>query len=113
MQNLSEKRLVLVSHAVAILLNIILWIILFIKFGVSTRPLPLHFNIVYGIDFVGKAYHVYEIPAAGLLILIINLIFEKIFFRVETIFGYFFLFAAAGIQLFLLIAALALIVFNA
>lgn len=104
--------MILVSELTAGLLNIILWLALYIKFGFSRELIPLHFNVIYGIDYVGKSFNVYQIPGAGLVILCVNLIFARIFFKIERVFGYFFMFASIGIQLFLLISALALIVLN-
>ena len=61
---------------------------------------------------MGKGYGIYQIPAAGLVIFSVNFFLAKIFFKIEKVFSYFFIFATVGVQLFLLIAVLALVVLN-
>lgn len=112
MMKFKENQLILVSLITAGIINIILWFLLYIKFGFSREPMPLHFNIIYGIDYVGKGYSIYQIPAAGLVIFLVNFILARIFLKIEKVFGYFLIFGSAGAQLFLLIAVLALVVLN-
>lgn len=104
--------LFLISAVLSLLLNIILWVVLWSKFGLGSEPIPLHFNIVYGIDFVGRARLVYQLPAAGLLILIVNSTLSNILNKEEKIFGYFLNFAGLLVQVMIFIAGLVLVFLN-
>lgn len=107
-----RDRLVLVSLAAALVVNIILWLAVFGKFGYSRELIPLHFNIVYGIDFVGSARELYELPLSGLLLLGVNFYLGKTLYPREKLFAYFLSFAALLVQILLGIAVLTLLVLN-
>jgi hypothetical protein len=62
----------------ALLLDIISWAIVLFKIRPGVETLPLHYNIFYGVDAVGRGYELYTVPAIGLFILIINAIFAQV-----------------------------------
>ncbi len=105
-----RDRLILVSFAASALLNIILWGVLLGKFRYSAEPIPLHFSIVYGIDYVSSAHKIYQMPAVGALIIIVNAVLGKLLYKSEKLFTYFLNFASLFFQGILLIAAAALVV---
>ncbi len=107
-----RDRLILISAAAGLILNIILWILLASKFGYSQEKIALHFNVVYGIDFVGDANRVYQIAILGLLIFIVNLALAKMIYGKEKLLAYFLTTAGAFVQIILLIAALSLLNLN-
>ena len=107
-----QDRLVLISLVGGLLLNIILWIILISKFGLASEPMPLHFNVVYGIDLVGQSRRVYQLPAAGLGIFLINLFLGRSIYQVIKLFAYFLIFTSLAIQILLFIASLGLVFLN-
>ena len=74
--------------------------------------LPLHYNIYFGIDQFGPWYYVFFVPSLGLVLLIINLIFEVVFFRREEILSYFFAFATLFAELVLLVAVVLIVLLN-
>lgn len=102
-------RLIFVSLAVSLLLNIILWIILLNKFGVKSEVIPLHFSVVYGIDFVGPTYLVFELPILGLLVLIVNSLLAKQLYREQNLLAYFLTFGSSLVQILLLLAGLSVV----
>ena len=108
-----SDQLILVSLCLGLLVNIILWIVLAGKFGWQNRSIPLHFNAVYGIDFVAKSRWVYQLPGAGLVIFCVNLVLSHATFQHERIFSYFLTWTAAFVQVFLLAAGVALVLSNA
>ena len=61
-------------QSLALLLNIISWVIVVYKIRPGSEPIPLHYNIFYGADTVGSGHLLYEIPAIGLFIFIANFI---------------------------------------
>jgi len=74
--------------------------------------LPLHYNIYFGIDQFGPWYYVFFVPSLGLVLLIINLVFEVVFFRKEAILSYFFAFATLFAELILLVAVVLIVLLN-
>lgn len=107
-----RDRLILVSFASSLFVNIILWIVLAGKFGLSREPLPLHFSVVYGIDFVGSARKLYQLPGAGLLIFFVNLFLGRGLYDREKLLSYFLGFATLAVQIIFAVAVLALVVLN-
>ena len=65
-------------QSLALLLNIITWVIVAFKIRPGSEPIPLHYNIFYGADTVGSGHLLYEIPAIGLFIFIANFILASI-----------------------------------
>lgn len=109
---LRNNRLFLISLTAGIVINIIIWILFLSKFGVSSEPAPLHFSVVYGIDFVGPSYRIYQIPLVGLVVLVLNWYFAgRVRGRLGPV-GYFLTFGALFVQVVLLLAAGALIFLN-
>jgi len=104
-----RDQLILVSVLFAILTNIVLWIVLLSKFRFDSDPIPLHFSIIYGIDFVGPGTRIYEISAAGLVIWFVNLILAKVVYKKEKLFSYFLTFSSFLVQILIFIAGLSLI----
>jgi hypothetical protein len=58
-----------------LLFDIISWAIVRYKIRPGAETLPLHYNIFYGADAIGRGYELYTVPAIGLFILIVNAIF--------------------------------------
>lgn len=107
-----RDRLILVSLGGALLVNIILWIVVIGKFAGSKELLPLHFNIVYGIDFLGTSRQIYEVPLMGFVILVINFALGRIFFDSQKLLSYFLNFTSLFVEVILLVAVLALVAIN-
>jgi len=108
-----QDRLIFVSFILSAILNIILWLMLAGKFGWSGERVPLHFNVVYGIDYLASARQVYQIPLAGLALLAINALLAMRIYPREKLFSYFLGFGTAALQLILIVSAVTLIVLNA
>lgn len=104
-----RDRLILVSFNVGLIFNIVLWIVLLSKFGFGSERIPLHFSVVYGIDFVGDSWRIYQIPFLGLAILGANFVLGKIVYEREKLFSYFLFVTAAAVQLILGLAVFSLL----
>lgn len=63
-------------EAVSLLANSISWAILRFKVHPGAVALPLHYNIFYGADAVGRGYELYFVPLIGLFIFAVNLGFS-------------------------------------
>lgn len=62
----------LITLSLSLLLNILLWIWLLWKINPGPDPVFLHYNILFGVDFIGEWWQVLFLPLAGLLIFLIN-----------------------------------------
>ena len=109
---LYRDQLILISLGGGFVTNIILWILLLIKFGFSSDPSPLHFNVVYGINYVGPAYQVYQLPLIGLIILFVNWFLMKLVWRDAQMFSYILGFTALFVQILLLLSGISLTLLN-
>ncbi len=101
------------GFALALLVNIIHWLALYFKLNSGGANILLHYNVVYGPESIGPAVYAYNLPAVGLLLLVINLLVASSFYKKEKLPAYFLGFATLAIQLIFLAAGLVLIVINA
>lgn len=63
-------------EAISLLANSISWAVLRFKVRPGAEILPLHYNIFYGTDAVGRGYQLYFVPLIGLFIFAVNLGFS-------------------------------------
>lgn len=108
-----KDRLIFVSTLGSVILNIILWLVVAGKFGLSRDRITLHYSAIYGTDFLGSARNIYLIPLAGLAVAAVNSWLAWATYRREKLFAYMLSFAGFVAQLLLLAAAAALVVLNA
>ena len=95
------------------LLNIIHWSVLYIKIRPGKNNVLLHYNVIYGSDFVDKSLYLYWIPLLALLLLIINSIASSIFYKKEKLASHFLNIATIAVQVVFFTATVVLIVINA
>lgn len=107
-----SDRLNFTSQAVALLVNIIHWAILWLKIKPGESSIVLHYNVIYGVDLVDRAAFIYMIPAAALLVLILNFLISNYLFGREKLAGYFLNLAGIAVQLVFFAATLTLIIIN-
>jgi hypothetical protein len=96
----------------ALLINIIHWALLYFKLGHSSGTIILHYNLIYGPDFVDKVRYVYLIPLTAIGLLIANIVLGSFFYRKEKLASYFLSFASLAIQLIFLTASITIILVN-
>ncbi len=104
-----------IVFSLSILLNLILWIVLYLifwPFRETKDILPLHYNIYFGIDFVGDWYKIFVVPAAGIFFVIINFLVADIVYLRDKVVSYFLVGAGLFIQIILGLAALTIISIN-
>jgi hypothetical protein len=98
--------------AAALLVNIILWGAIIIKTRLETRPIPLHFSSSYGIELVGPAFWLAELPLVGLLLLGLNVFLAKRLYADRVFLAAFLNYVSLLVQLSVFLAAIAIIVLN-
>lgn len=92
--------------------NIVLWILTISKFGYSHEMIPLHFNIIYGVNFVGESRLIYQVAVLGLVIFAMNLLLSQLIYQREKLFSYFLLVGSSFVQIVLLVSLVSLINLN-
>ena len=97
------------SFLLALVLDIIIWIYLFLKIGPQENPVYLHYNIYFGVDLIGAWYWIYYLPALGLFILLVNFIIAQLLYRRMIIFSYLVQWLTLFLEIILLIAALLIV----
>ncbi|MBU6447367.1 hypothetical protein KGQ24_00810 [Patescibacteria group bacterium] len=65
------------QFALALVINLIAWIIIFVQIRPGREVIPLHYNIFYGPDIFGRGYFLYIIPLVGLCVLTANFFFYR------------------------------------
>lgn len=105
-------RINLISLGLSGLLNIIHWAILYIKIKPDQDRVLLHYNVVYGHDFVDRSLYLYWIPLLALILLIVNVIAAAAFYKREKLASHFISIATFAVQIVFFVATINLIVMN-
>lgn len=92
----------LIVLGVSVIVNLSIWLLLYIRVEPSEYPIPLHYNIYTGIDAIDYWYKIFIIPAFGLGTILINLIIGLFFNNKEKFVSYILYTAALIIQILIL-----------
>lgn len=74
--------------------------------------IPLHYNIYLGPDRFGPWYHTFIPGVLGFTLLIINILFQAVFFRREHVLSLFFAIATVVAELILFVATVLTVLLN-
>jgi hypothetical protein len=102
----------LVSLGLSFLINIIHWCLLYYKIKFEKGTILIHYNVIYGPDFIEKARFTYTIPLVALLFLIFNIGLSIYFYRHEKLAAYFLNFANIALQLIFFTASIIIVQTN-
>lgn len=103
----------LLCSGVSLFLNIVIWVWLLIEIRPQTEPVFLHYNILFGVDYVGEWWQVLYLPISGLVIIIVNAVMGWLLFSRDKFLAQILNGISLFCQLFLLIAAALLVFLNA
>lgn len=92
--------------------NLIIWLLLGYYIQPSEYPIPLHYNIYFGIDLTGSYRSVFNLPIIGLLIILINAFLSIWLYSKDRLISYILLLTALVVQIFVLIGAATVIYIN-
>lgn len=107
-----SDRLVFFSLAASLLINIIQWVMIYIKIKPGGQNILLHYNIILGTDLVDRGIYAYLVPGLALLFLIVNVLIANYIFQKEKLAGYFLAVANLPVQAIFLVASIVLILAN-
>ena len=62
----------LIMLSLALVINIAVWVWIFITIQPQSETIFLHYNILFGVDYIGEWWRVFFMPMTGLLIFVLN-----------------------------------------
>ena len=95
-----------------LLLNLSTWIWLLWQIKPEEEMVFLHYNILFGVDYVGSWWKVLFLPIAGIFIYLLNAILAWALFGKDKFFAQILNFISVLCQIFILIAASLLVFLN-
>ena len=96
----------------SLILNGSLWAYFFQNEKESAYPAILHYNIIFGVDYLDEYSKIYLISSAGLIIIFANVILGYILYNKEKLAAYFLIFNALLAQVFLIVAGYLIVGIN-
>ncbi len=106
-----KNKLISIILFLATATNIAIWINL-LRIKPTDKLIPLHYNIYFGIDYLGKWHQIFTLPAAGFMILSINFILALFIYFKDRLIAYILIFASFLIQIILFLASMAIVWIN-
>ncbi len=110
LKDFSSKPSIYWPYLLAFILNIFLWIILIYRIPPTTSWIPLHYNVYFGIDWLGPWMYIFIYPIIGLLILLFNGILGIMLQTKEPFLSKQLIWTGLLAQLFIIFSLLALII---
>lgn len=84
--------------------NLFMWYFIYAKRIEGNYPVILHYNLIFGVDYLGSYNNLYLIPIVGLSVLVFGTILSYHIYAKEKLASYFLQFNALVIQIFLFFA---------
>ncbi len=107
-----KNKIIMSIFALSCLANVSLWIFLFKNQKSSELPVILHYNLFFGVDYLGGYNEIYLIPIVGVIVIIINTILGYLLYERERLASYFLTFNIFIVQSFLLLAGYLIVEIN-
>jgi len=107
-----RNRLNLGLLASGLFFNLLTWGVLARFIKPSEYPIPLHYNIYFGIDLIGPYSRVFSLPLISFFILLMDFILAFWFYSKDRLAAYILLLTSCAAQIFVLIGAVSLIYIN-
>jgi hypothetical protein len=107
-----KDKIVVNTFLFSAFLNISLWIFLFQNQKKSDYPVILHYNLFFGVDYLGNYNEVFIIPIVGIVVIFVNSILGHFLYRRERLASYFLSFNMIVVQMFLLLAGYLIVRIN-
>lgn len=102
----------LIMLSLALLVNISTWVWILWNMRPQEEMIFLHYNILFGVDYVGEWWRVFSIPIIGLLIIFANFLIGWFLFHKDKFISTIMNAVSLFCQLFLLVTAALLVFLN-
>lgn len=110
--NILKDKYLRFIGALSLLILFLTGLIFYFKFGQTTTPLIIHFEIGKGIDFLGGQSKVFGILFSSLIMILINFFLADFLYFRERFLSYIFGFASLTIAILILIVISVIISIN-
>lgn len=107
-----RNKFIMFSFYFALALNILLWLILLIKFLNYPEYVVLRYNIYFGISDLKPWFYILQLPLIGLLVIFLNLLIALWIYLKNSLISYFLASTALFLNVALLASGMLLIYFN-
>ena len=107
-----KNKIIFNLIALSFILNLFLWIMFLQNKKEGDYPVILHYNLIFGVDYLDQYQKIYSISAMGLIIILFNLILGYYLYSKEKLASYLLVFSAFVVQIFLLFAGYLIIAIN-
>ncbi len=94
--------------AVCLIFNIITFLAVLYKIHSGDKVVALHYNVLAGVEWYGKAKNLYFIPGTGLIITFVNFILYSFLEKTDYFYNLLAIFATLCVQAILLFSVLLL-----
>lgn len=108
---LIKDKVIFLSVIAILLINFATWMNLF-RIKKADGLIPLHYNIYFGIDYMGEWYKIFTLPIIGLIIFSVNLFISIFVYFKDKFISYILLVSAILIQIILFLSSLAVVWIN-
>ena len=98
------------GSSVVLIVGLFLFFLFFIK--QNNIPIVLHYNVDWGVDYLGEVKSIFVLPAAGAIIFLVNGFLALKFWKKNQFLSYFLTIATFLAQCFLVISGIALYLIN-
>ena len=107
-----KNKIIFNLITLSFILNLFLWIMFLQNKKEGDYPVILHYNLIFGVDYLDQYQKIYLISAMGLIILLLNLALGYYLYLKEKLASYLLVFSAFIVQIFLLFAGYLIIAIN-
>jgi len=107
-----KDRLIVNLVGLSILLNLSLWIYFIQNTKESIYPIILHYNLIFGVDYLGDYEKIYLISFTGLVLILFNSVLGYILYKKEKLASYFLVSGNVLVQFFLIMSGYLIIQIN-
>lgn len=102
----------LIILSLALLVNAAIWVWLLSQIGPQSEQIFLHYNILFGVDYVGEWWRVLFLPISGLVIMLANGVIGWALFGKDKFYAHLLNAVSLFCQIFLFVAAALLVFLN-
>jgi len=98
--------------SLASLANLLAWIWILFQIKPQDELIFLHYNILFGVDYVGEWWRVFYLPITGLFIFIVNFLIGWVLFHKDKFISVILQAVSLICQIFILVASALLVFLN-
>lgn len=108
-------RFIFIGFGFSLFLNLAVWLLLYFRLFLLVKNLPsvpLHYNVYFGIDWIGSPITMFLLPLFGFLTILANLILSYIVYIKEKLWSYFLTSGTILIETFILLVSIFVVLIN-